>query len=203
VAEEEIGIGEKIVVEMLDDALLANSVEVDKDVAAEDDVDRFDKDHARVIEQIEAVELDVLAHLVAHAELLGAGDGLVIPAKGLRSDIAQRVVAVHALLGAEQGAVVEIGGDNLKGKALQETAGFFHEDDGKSIGFFSRGTPCAPDAQMLEGNFLFGTGDGRQDQALQGGELRLIAKETSLTDGISLRSRCISLVRSAERVSRS
>ena len=117
--------------------------------------------------------------------------------------MAQSVVAIHSLLGAEQAAVVEIGGDHFKGETAQEAMGFFHENHRQGVGLLPGGTASAPDAQMLIGNLFLGSGEGWQDQTLQGGELRLGAEEAGSPMVISFSSRCISVVREAERVSSS
>src|SRR6185369_6099903 len=62
--EEEIAAVDEAVVEVRDDDALRRVIEIDDDVAAEDDVEVAEERDARLVVEIEAAEGDAVAHLV-------------------------------------------------------------------------------------------------------------------------------------------
>src|SRR5712692_12052633 len=63
VTEEEISVWQKIVVKVLDYTAFRSSIEIDQDVAAEDDVEAIHGSHTTVIQQIETLDGDACTNL--------------------------------------------------------------------------------------------------------------------------------------------
>src|SRR5579863_3827815 len=109
------------VVEVLDGASFRGSVEVDQDVAAEDEVKAFHEEHLRLVLKVEAVEFDVGARLRFDAierafvrEILGTHVSV---------EIANSVFGVKTFLTFGNGILVEVGSGDFQlpaGKLLGE-----------------------------------------------------------------------------------
>src|SRR5579871_5376762 len=121
--QEQITVRQKIVIEMLDDAALGGEIEINEDVAAEDDVDVFHEDHAGIVGKVEAAEGNQTANRGQHLQLVFTG--LKIFFAKVRIKVTSAVTAVNALLGMGQGTFVEVGGQDFQDPAFQMMLNFF------------------------------------------------------------------------------
>src|SRR5580693_1492717 len=137
--------GEKV----LDDAALGGDVEIDEDIAAEDEIHALHEEHLAVVVEIEAGEVDAAAHFVVDAEFFVFG-GREIFALVEIAGVAQGVAAVDAVPGGFDGAVVEIGGLDFEGPAFEEFFALFEQEHREGVGFLAGGTAGTPDFEFLE-----------------------------------------------------
>ena len=148
VAQEQISVGQKIVVEVLDHAPLGGQVEIDQNVAAEDNVETLHEGHAGVVGEIQAAEGDVRADRGLDLELFSGGSEIFLAVK--RSQMASAVAAIDRVLGMSQRMLIEVGSEDLDGPVLEAALRFFQQQHAEGVGFFSGGTAGAPDAQAAE-----------------------------------------------------
>src|ERR1700675_469517 len=109
-----IEIGEKIV----DHFGFRGGVKIDQHIAAENQIHALHEKHLGVVLQVQTAEGDQLFHLWAYLQfLLIYGRKVFLPVE--IAGVAQRVIAVDAGLGGFDGAVIQIGGENLDCPAFQ------------------------------------------------------------------------------------
>src|SRR5262252_1152303 len=96
VAEKEISVRKKVVVEVLDDAPLRGKIEIDQDVAAENHVEALHESHPRIIREIQAVESHGSARRGLHLKLIANRDKVFLPVKGV--EVPGAVCAVQGIL---------------------------------------------------------------------------------------------------------
>src|ERR1700675_3282094 len=109
-----IKIGEKIV----DHFGVRGGVKIDHHIAAENQIHTLHEKHPGVVLQVQTAERDQLFHLWAYLQLfLIDGRKVFLPVEF--AGVAQRVIAVDAGLGSFDGAVIQIGGENLDCPAFQ------------------------------------------------------------------------------------
>ena len=116
-SQEQISVGQKIVVEVLNHPPFGNQIEINEHVAAENDVEALHESHASVVGKIQTAEGDAAANRRLNLQLF-CGRGEIFLAV-IRSQIASAVGAVNRVLGVRQGAFVEIGGEDLDGPILE------------------------------------------------------------------------------------
>src|SRR5262249_15621058 len=106
--KEEISMRQKIVVEVLDHLFLGGQIEIDQDIAAEDDVHSLHESHAGIVRQIQPAETNAGANGLLNLQLI-SGCGKVLLTK-MHWQIPRAVVAVDGVFGVCERALVQIGG---------------------------------------------------------------------------------------------
>src|SRR5207302_6029799 len=111
-SQEQIAVRKKVVVEVLNDSPLRGQIKIDEHIAAEDDVHALHERHPRIVGQVQAAEAHVPLHHRLHSQLLALGREIFLPVIG--AQIAGAVAPVQTVLGVRQGALVQVGSQNLK-----------------------------------------------------------------------------------------
>src|SRR5579863_8414293 len=73
-SKEKVSMRQKVVVEVLNDALLGRDVEIDQDIAAKNNVDALHESHARVVQQVDAREVHLRFHFGIDVQFVAASD---------------------------------------------------------------------------------------------------------------------------------
>ena len=97
---------------MLHDTALGGQVEVDQDIAAEDDVEPFPEQYLTVVTQVNAVKANLRLEQIVGLEFVVADIFKVFPAQR-GSGIAEGVRSVNSGTGCFERIIVQIGGENL------------------------------------------------------------------------------------------
>src|SRR5271169_3757793 len=79
VAEEQISVGQEVVIEVLDHAAFGRQIEIDENVAAEDNVQVLHEGHARIVGQVQTVKGDAGAGGGLDLELFAHGGEIFLP----------------------------------------------------------------------------------------------------------------------------
>src|SRR5579872_3988474 len=110
----------QVVEEVIDDFRLRRSIEVDQNVAAEDQIHSLHEEHFGIVLEIEPADDDELLDFRPHLQplLIERNEVFALEVVG---GTPQRVIAVDAGLGGFHRAVIQIGGQNFDGPALQQT----------------------------------------------------------------------------------
>src|SRR5262249_1408711 len=136
---------------------LRDAVEIDEDVATENDIDTSHEQHLCVVTQIETVEGDEILDLRSHLQVLLVDGSKVFAFEKLRRH-GESIVAKYAGFGSFKRAVIQVGGLDIKCPSSEQAIGFFEKSHGQRVRFFTRGAPCAPEANAFEylpGFFLY------------------------------------------------
>ena len=169
-AEEKIAVGKKVVIEMLDDAPLRGKIEVNQDIAAEDDVHAFHESHGRILGQVQAAEFDVLANLGLDLHTFPGGREIFLAI--VSRQIASAVAAIDGSVGVSQGALVNVGGEDFKGPAFEAALHLLEQQHAEGVRFFAGGASRAPDAHAMNRKFCLGLNNLGDNDISQGVQLR-------------------------------
>src|SRR5581483_2930664 len=193
--DEEIAIGIETAVKLFQQALLLGFVEIDHDVAAEDDVVAL-RQEVRL--EVVKVELNDFADSFFHGVVVA---GLVeITHAVTEIDRFHLMFAVVAFLARTQGGVADVGGKNFhlpwrrdqrpryrhfkrQGIAQIVISQRVADQHGERVGFVAARAPGTPDAQSPIPALLLAVQDLLHDVFVEKIELRLVAEEAGLVDG--------------------
>src|SRR4051794_30778208 len=115
----------KIVVEVLDDHSLRFQIEVDQDVAAENNIHAFHENHSSRIEQVQATEGDQRLYLGLHLQALVDAGKIFLPK--IRVEVTRAVLAVQSSAGVFQRKLIQVGGLNIELKILERSLLFLQQ----------------------------------------------------------------------------
>src|SRR5882762_6974593 len=175
VPEKEISMGQEIVIEVLDDPALGSGIEVDQDVATEDNVDPLHESHAAVVQKVQPLDRHPRARLGSDRKFAVFFHEVLFA--NLWGNVANGIFAVHASLGMRDRSFVQVGGLNIETPALEQTLRFLQQNECERVGFFAGGTAGAPNPEPAQRQLGFGFDDLGQNNLAQDVQLRFIAEE--------------------------
>ena len=113
VAQKEIAVGQKIVIEVLNHTPFGNQIKIDQHVAAKDQVETFHEGHATVVGKIQTAEGDTVANLRLDLKKLARRSKKFVAM--FCSQVAGAIGAVDRLLRVGQRPLIQVGGKDLNG----------------------------------------------------------------------------------------
>ncbi len=123
-SQEKVAPGQQTGIKMLHDTALRSQVEVNQDIAAENNVEPFLEQHLAVVAEVDAVKVDLRFEQIIGLEPLVANFFKVFPAQ-LFAGIAQGILSVNAGACGFERIVVEIGGENVPSPTGKQLVLFF------------------------------------------------------------------------------
>src|SRR3954451_16126281 len=115
--KEQVTVLQQVRIKVLNHPLLRDSVEVNQNVATQDEVNALHEEHASILKQVEPGEGHCGLDLGFNAQFVSA-DQKIFAAKK-RFDIPRAVVAIASCLGMRDGAFVQVGGKDFCCPTLQ------------------------------------------------------------------------------------
>ncbi len=189
VAEEDVAVVIQQAGEVADDFFLADFIEVNQDVAAEDDVEFTKGLRANGVHQVAFHEA---AHLLDFglegpafgADVGGAGAGRVLEVQVQqgRWHVADIVFTVDTGAGFFQSVVADVRADQFEGDVLADEAHVL-EHQGNGVEFVPRAGGGGEDAETHLALGAAGEDQGHEDFIPEGLQLRFVAEEEGFVDG--------------------
>ncbi|MGA9475077.1 MAG: hypothetical protein WBV36_21600, partial [Terriglobales bacterium] len=178
---KEMASGNQAAVEVFHGRFLGGGIEINEDVAAENDVEALHEKDPGLILKIQAIEFDVGANFVANSEEIALLRKVFVAQ--LRGCVTQSVFRVQTFAAFYERIIIQIRGHDFESPALEFLSDLFAHEQRKGIGFFSRGAARAPHANFLVSQFGFhGDEPGKNDLG-DGVNLGLIAEEAGFSNG--------------------
>src|SRR5580704_6707147 len=166
---------------MADYALFGWNIEVDQDIAAEDQVYVFQRGHAGIIQHIDAIEIDSGFDFgIDEQALRSRGEIFLLE---VRSEISSAVIAIDTLFGMSDGAFIQVGRKNFEGPSIEFPTHFFQQDHAQRVRFFAGGAPRAPYPQMAQRHFVSSCDDASQNNVAESVQLGLVPEKAGFADG--------------------
>src|SRR5208282_5908856 len=97
---------QQVIVKVLDHTSLGCAVEIDQDVAAEDQVEVLQQNHVGVIEEVDAAEFDIGFELCVDLQTVATSNKIFLPK--IFREISSAVFTVKTLFGMGHGTLVQI-----------------------------------------------------------------------------------------------
>src|SRR5580692_3837820 len=116
-AEKEIAAIVEVGKKVVDHFRLRDAVEIDQNVAAQNQVHALHEKHFRIVLQVQAAERDQLFYLRENLQFFLVDDREIFPFVVV-GGISERVVAINARLSGFDGMVVQVGRQNFHRPAL-------------------------------------------------------------------------------------
>src|SRR5437899_64998 len=154
-SQEEIAPGQQTGIKMLHDAALRSQVEVNQDIAAENNVEPFLEQHLAVVAEVDAVKVDLRFEQIVGLKPLVANVFEVFPAQGA-AGITQGILSVNAGACGFERIIVQVGGENVPGPTGKQLVFFFEQQHGQRVSLFSGRAAGAPEAQTFEADGALG-----------------------------------------------
>src|SRR6185312_11847016 len=168
--EEQISMRKKVAVKMADNPAFGNTIEVDKDVAAQGNVHIFHERHTRRIGQVHLLEIYIGFDFSSNVQFAVARQKIFLLERF--RNIARTVSPVMAKLGMGERAFIQVGGQDFERPILQMSFLFFQQGHAEGVGLLAGGASSAPYPKMARRRFRASGGDFRQNNVAYGVELR-------------------------------
>src|SRR5579863_1659256 len=168
----------KIVIEVLNDAPFGAEIEINKDVAAEDDVQALHEDHARIVRQVEPRKSDALTNELLHLQLICGRSEIFLAV--VRRQVPRAVSAIDGIFRVRQRAFVEISGEDFDSPVFELALRLFEQQHAERIRFFPSRASRAPYAEPAQRQLRLRLENFGEDDVAQGIELRLVSEEAGL-----------------------
>jgi len=178
-AKKEVSMGKKAPIEVRNDPAFGHAVEIDQNVATEDEIHALHKCHVSVVRKIESPKSHTLAHRRVYLQFVAGWYEMLLLI--MQRNVTSAVSPISRIAGSRQGMLVQVGGENFHVPASRPLQLFLY-DHAQCVGLFACGAPSAQHSQAPYRKRFFRSHDFGQDDLAQGIELRRTAEEAGFSD---------------------